>query len=198
MRFFKRDKEKIMRKNVGAKPYVFPMPVLIVTSYNGDGTANAMNAAWGTISDMNQISIYLSAGHKTVKNILERKAFTVSIADAKHVAEADYFGVISGNKVTDKVKAAGMTHAKSEFVDAPVINEFPLALECKFISYDKESELMLGEIVNVSIDENILTDGKIDMNKFQPISYDPANSTYHKIGEKVGNAFADGMYLKHE
>jgi len=186
-----------MRRDLGAKPYLFPMPVLIVTTYNEDGTANAMNAAWGSICDMNKIGIYLSAGHKTVKNILNKKAFTVSIADAKHVTEADYFGVTSGNKVGDKVKAAGMTTVKSAFVDAPIINEFPLALECKFISFDSESELLIGEILNVSVDDKVLTDDKIDLAKLSPITYDPANSTYVSLGEKVGNAFADGMYIKH-
>lgn len=186
-----------MRKNFGAKPYTYPQPVLIIASYDENGTADAMNAAWGGISDNTQISMCLSAGHKTVKNILARQAFTISMADAAHVVECDYVGIVSANDVPDKLTKAGFHTTKSEFVDAPLIDELPMALECKLISYDEESCRLLGEIVNVSADERVLSaDGKIDPDKLEPITFDPVNNTYLKLGAKVGNAFKDGMKLK--
>lgn len=186
-----------MRKNFGAKPFMYPQPVLIIASYGEDGTPDAMNAAWGSICDMNQISMYLSAVHKTVKNILKRGAFTVSMADAAHVVEADYVGIVSANQVPDKLEKAGFHTTKSEFVDAPLIDELPLALECRLVSFDEESERMVGEIVNVSADEKILDEnGKIDPSKLNPITFDAANNAYLVLGEKVGNAFKDGNKLK--
>lgn len=186
-----------MRKNFGAKPYTYPQPVLIIASYDENGIADAMNAAWGGISDDTQISMCLSAGHKTVKNILKRKAFTVSMADAAHVTECDYVGIVSANDVPDKLSRAGFHTTKSEFVDAPLIDELPMALECRLVSYDKDSCRLVGEIVNVSADERILGEnGKIDPAKLQPITFDPVNNAYLKLGEKVGNAFKDGVKLK--
>lgn len=186
-----------MRKNFGAKPYTYPQPVLIIASYDENGTPDAMNAAWGGISDDTQISMCLSAGHKTVKNILKRKAFTVSMADAAHVAACDYVGIISANDVPDKLEKAGFHTTRSEFVDAPLIDELPMALECRLVSYDEESCRMVGEIVNVSAEESVLDEnGKIDPEKLQPITFDPVNNAYLKLGEKVGNAFRDGLALK--
>ena len=186
-----------MRKNFGAKPYTYPQPVLIIASYDENGTADAMNAAWGGISESTEISMCLSAGHKTVKNILARQAFTVSMADAAHVVECDYVGIVSANDVPDKLAKAGFHTTKSEFVDAPLIDELPMVLECRLISYDEESCRLVGEIVNVSADERILNaNGKIDPDKLEPITFDPVNNTYLELGEKVGNAFKDGMKLK--
>lgn len=186
-----------MRKNFGPNPFLFPMPVFIIATYGEEGTPNAMNAAWGCIADQNQIAIYVSAGHKTMKNILSRKAFTVSMADASHVVAADYVGIVSGNKQPDKLEKSGLHVTKSTFVDAPIIDELPMALECKLVSYDTDSELLIGEIVNVCADESILNDeGKIDPTKLSPITFDPVNHAYYKLGEKVGNAFKDGMKLK--
>lgn len=186
-----------MRKNFGAKPYTYPQPVLIIASYDENGTPDAMNAAWGGISDDTQISMCLSAGHKTVKNILKRKAFTVSMADAAHVAACDYVGIISANDVPDKLEKAGFHTTRSEFVDAPLIDELPMALECRLVSYDEESCRMVGEIVNVSAEESVLDEnGKIDPQKLQPITFDPVNNAYLKLGEKVGKAFRDGLALK--
>lgn len=186
-----------MRKNFGAKPYTYPQPVFIIASYGEDQTPDAMNAAWGGISNDTELSMCLSAGHKTVKNILVRKAFTVSMGDAAHVAECDYVGVVSGNKVPDKFERAGFHAVKSEFVDAPLIAELPMAVECRLISYDEESCRMVGEIVNVSVDESILDEkGNVDPAKFDPIIFDPINNTYLKVGEKVGNAFKDGLKLR--
>lgn len=186
-----------MRKNFGAKPYLYPMPVLIIASYDEHGVADAMNAAWGGISDDTRISMCLSPEHKTVKNILARGAFTVSIADTAHVAECDYVGIVSANTVPDKLAHAGLHTTKSELVDAPLIDELPMALECKLVSYDPDSCCMIGEILNVCADEKILNEnGVIDLTKFEPITYDPVHHTYRKLGDVVGKAFSDGKKLK--
>lgn len=185
-----------MRKNFGAKPLLYPQPVFIIGSYDENGVADAMNAAWGGISEANEISMCLSAGHKTVKNILKRGAFTVSMATADTVVSCDYVGMVSGNDVPDKLEKAGFHTVKSDFVDAPLIEELPLAVECKLISYDPETCRMVGEIINVCAQESILTDGSIDPMKLRPITFDGANNTYHVLGEKVGNAFSDGAALK--
>jgi len=186
-----------MRKNFGAKPMLYPMPVLIIASYGEDGIPNAMNAAWGGISEETEISICISPEHKTTENILARQAFTVSMADAENVVAADYVGIVSGNNVANKLEKAGWHTTKSAFVDAPLIDELPMALECKLISYDSESCRLVGEIVNVSADERILgEDGKIDLTKFSPITYDPMHHAYLKLGEAVGKAFSDGKKLK--
>ena len=185
-----------MRKNFGAKPILYPQPVFIIGSYDEKGVADAMNAAWGGISEANEISMCLSPGHKTVKNVLERKAFTVSMATVDTLVPCDYVGMVSGNHVTDKMAKAGFHTVKSDFVDAPIIEELPMAVECKLISYDPETCRMVGEIVNVCADESILTDGKIDPMKLRPITYDGMNRAYYALGEKVGNAFKDGAALK--
>ncbi len=185
-----------MRKNFGAKPVLYPEPVLIIGTYDEQGVPNAMNAAWGGLSEETEISICLSPGHKTVKNILARKAFTISMATAGQVVACDYVGIVSGNEVADKFAKAGFHAVKSSFVDAPLIQELPMALECKLISYDPESCRMVGEIVNVCADESILTDGQIDPTKLRPITYDGVNHAYYVLGEKVGQAFSDGAALK--
>jgi len=186
-----------MRKNFGVKSWLYPMPVLIIATYNEDGTPNAMNAAWGCIADADKIAIYVAQDHKTMKNILSRGAFTVSMADAAHMTEADYVGIVSGNDVPDKFEKSGLHAVKSEFVDAPLIEELPMALECTLESYDTDSELLIGKIVNVCAEESILNDsGKIDPVKLCPITYDPVNHDYLTLGEKVGNAFHDGAKLK--
>ncbi len=184
-----------MRKNFGAKPILYPQPVFIIATYNPDGTANAMNAAWGGISEENEISICISAGHKTTKNLLERKAFTVSMATADYVKACDYVGVVSGNKVPDKFEKAGFTAEISEFVDAPVIKELPMAVECRIKSYNPETCILIGEVVNVCCDESVLTEGKIDPKKLRPIIFDGANHTYVELGEVVGKAFSDGLTI---
>ena len=186
-----------MRKNFGPKPMVYPMPVFIIATYNEDGTANAMNAAWGGISEEAEISICVDADHKTAANILARKAFTVSMATAKYAAACDYLGIVSGNKEPNKFAKAGFHATKSEFVDAPLIDELPMALECTMISYDPESCRLVGRIVNVCVDESVLgKNGKVDVQKLQPITFDPVNHHYLMLGEKVGEAFHDGLAFK--
>jgi len=184
-----------MRRNFGSKPMLYPMPVLIIGTYNPDGTPNAMNAAWGGIVDTELIGICLGS-HRTTDNILQRKAFTVNIADSENVVAADYVGIVSGNDVPDKLEKCGWHGIASAFVDAPLIAEIPMALECEFRSYDEETGLMIGKIVNVCADERIVTENKIDLNKFHPITYDPSGHGYYALGSKVGNAFADGKKLK--
>ena len=186
-----------MRKNFGAKPWTYPQPVFILAAYGEDGTPNAMNAAWGGISDDREISLCISAGHKTTADILARKAFTVSMATAAQVVPCDYVGIASGNNVPNKLEKAGWHTTKSEYVDAPLIDELPMAVECRLVSYDPESCRLVGEIVNVSADESVLdAQGKSDPDKLEPIAFDPIHNTYRKLGEKVGNAFRDGAALK--
>lgn len=185
-----------MRRNLGAKPILYPQPVFILATYNEDGTADAMNAAWGGISDSNEISMCIGASHRTTRNALARGAFTVSMGTADTVAACDYVGLVSGEKEPKKLEKAGFHAEKSAFVDAPLIAELPMALECRLTSYDAETGRMVGEIVNVCVDESILTDGRIDPAKLRPIVFDSANNTYHVLGEKVGNAFSDGLKLK--
>ncbi len=182
-----------MRKNLGAKPYLFPQPVMIIGTYDENGVPNAMNAAWGGIVGMDEVIIDLSS-HKTTDNIMLNKAFTISMADVDHVIACDYVGIVSGNKVPDKMEKAGFTVTKSEFVNAPVINELPLALECELIEA-KEGKIT-GKIINVSADERILSNGEVSLDKFFPIIYDTATYGYYRLGERVGNAFKDGAKLK--
>lgn len=186
-----------MRKNFGAKPYTYPQPVFIIATYGEDGTPDAMNAAWGGISEENQLTLCLSAGHRTTANILNRKAFTVSMADAAHVAACDYVGITSGNTTPDKFERAGFHAVQSDFVDAPLIEELSVALECRLLSYDRETCRLVGEIVNVSADERVLDqDGRVDPEKVCPITFDPFNNTYIALGKTVGKAFHDGAVLK--
>ncbi len=186
-----------MRKNFGVKPVLYPMPVLILGTYDADGTPDAMNAAWGGISEENEISICISADHKTTLNLLETGAFTVSIPAVENVVAADYVGIVSGNEVPDKVARAGWHAQKSALVNAPLFEELALALECHVKSYDPDTCRLVGEILNVSADERILgADGKVDLTKFRPITYDPMGHTYRVVGESVGHAFRDGLALK--
>lgn len=172
------------------------MPVLIIGTYNEDGSADAMNAAWGTLCEMNIVALYLSEGHKTVSNIRARKAFTVAIADEANMIPADYVGLVSAHTEKQKIEKSGFTVTKSKRVDAPVINELPLTLECKLDYIDEKSGAIYGEIVNIIAEEGILTDGNVDLNKLNPISYDPASRCYFRMGGKVGTAFHDGAALK--
>ena len=186
-----------MRKSFGAKPLTYPQPVYILAAYAADGTPDVMTAAWGGISDDKEISLCISAGHKTTKNILESKAFTISMADVKNLVACDYVGIVSANSVPDKFEKAGFHAIKSEYVNAPLIKELPIAMECRMKSYDKETCRLVGEIVNVSIDESVLdSDGNVDVAKAQPITFDPFNNTYVALGNVSGKAFEAGKALK--
>ncbi len=184
-----------MRKNFGTKSWFYPLPVLIIGTYGEDGTPDAMNAAWGGLYDADKVVLCLSSGHKTTENIKKRGAFTISFADAAHVIPSDYVGIVSANTEPDKLEKSGFHPVKSQFVDAPLIEELPVALECRFLKENEDGNI-IGQIVNVSADENVLgPDGSIDFTKFRPISFEPAYNAYHVLGEKVGNAFRDGASL---
>ena len=186
-----------MRKNFGSKPVCYPQPVFIIGTYDETGKPDAMNAAWGGISEENEVSICISEDHKTTENVLLKMAFTVSMGTADQLVACDYVGIVSGKKEPDKVAKAGWTAVKSEFVDAPLFAQLPMAMECELISYDPASCQLVGKIVNVSADESILNEkGVVDPAKLRPITFDPMNNAYLVLGEKVGNAFADGVQLK--
>lgn len=177
---------------------ISPMPALMIGTYSEDGSVNVMNAALGTMQERDIVALNLTETHKTVQNIKAQGAFTVSIADAAHMVEADYFGVESGNRVTDKFARSGLTASKAETVDAPVINEFPICLECQFIEYQNGEYGcgVIGKVVNVTADERIMMNGRIDMARVQAIAFDPYTHGYYKVTERVGEAFKDGLKLK--
>ncbi len=184
-----------MRKNFGPKTWMYPLPVLIVGTYDENGNPNAMNAAWGGIYDTDQVMLCLSHGHKTYKNIQARGAFTVSMATAEQAVACDYVGIASGNKVEDKFRRAGFTDTRSAFVDAPIIDQLPMTLECKLVGQTPEG-ILIGQIVNVSAEESVLTDGRIDPALFNPITFDPVNNSYRTLGGEVARAFSAGSVLK--
>ena len=181
-----------MRKNLGAKAILYPMPVLIIGTYDDNGKPNAMNAAWGGISEANEVSVCLTPSHKTCKNFIATGALTISMADEAHVAACDYVGIVSGNDVPDKLEKCGLTVTKSEYVNAPVINELAVCVECKVKEFDEETCILKAEIVNVSVDESVLTDGKVDLSKVKPIAFDPFTNSYNVLGDKVGAAWGAG------
>ena len=185
-----------MRTNLGNKHIVFlPQPVLIIATYDENGKPNAMNAAWGGQTDFDMISIALSK-HKTTDNILLNKAFTISFATKKLEVISDYFGVVSAEK-EDKIKKSGLTIEKSEFVNAPIILEYPLTLECEFVSY--ENEVLVGRVLNVNVDNDYINEnGKIDVSKLELITYDSINGVYRELGGVVGVEFKDGLKFNSE
>lgn len=183
-----------MRKNIKTTEAIFPMPVLMIATYNEDETVDVMNAAWGMMLERNEVILNLTETHKTVKNIKERKAFTVSIADSNHVVEADYFGVVSGNNEPKKFAKSGLTATKSDYVDAPIINEFPICMECEFIEYGEAG--VRGKVINVTADEKVMNGDNVDVALVDAIAFDPFTHGYYKVSERVGNAFKDGLQLK--
>ena len=187
-----------MRKQLNITEGIFPMPVLMVATYNEDGTVNVMNAAWGTMQERDTVVLNLSESHKTVQNIKARGAFTVSIADAAHVVEADYFGVVSGNNTLSKFADSGLTATRAETVDAPVINEFPLCLECEFVEYQTNTYGcgVIGKVVRVTADEKVMDGDKPNMSLVNAIAFDPYTHGYYKVTDRVGEAFKDGLKLK--
>lgn len=179
----------------GVKPYLFPMPVLMIATYCEDGSVDVMNMAWGGICDNNKVALNITESHMTAKNIKERRAFTISIADVDHLAESDFFGTASANRMPDKFERTGMHALKSSYVDAPVIEEYPVTLECRVASIQKDEEgfRVVGEIVNVLVDDKVLdTDGKVDPTKINAFAFDQFQNGYYKIGEKVGDAWKSG------
>lgn len=188
-----------MKKNLGAKPFIFPQPVLIVSTYDADGNEDAMNVAYGGIVNSNRLQINIGVRHKTSDNIKLKQAFTVGVADVANLVAADYVGIVSGHDEKDKIKKAGFHTTKSEFVDAPVIDELPITMECKVEEINQYDQTLriVAEIVNVCVDERILDEnGNIETDKLSAISYDAANHAYLKLGERVGTAFLDGEKIK--
>ena len=184
-----------MKKDLGVLPAVFPMPVLMIATYDENGKVDVMNAAWGDISASGKIALFISEPHKSTKNIRLKKAFTVSIADTPHIAEADFFGTASANTMDDKFERTGMTAVKSKFVDAPVVQEFPVTMECELddIVDTDVIHAVVGKIVNVCADESVLDeDGKVEPSKLNAFAFDNFKNGYYAIGEKIGQAWDIG------
>ena len=187
-----------MKKNLGVVPAVYPMPVLMVAAYDENGKVNVMNAAWGMICDMDKIALFISENHKTTQNILKTKALTVAIADKAHMDVADFFGIASGNKMADKFERTGYKASKSEFVNAPVIEEFPVTMECTLADVVNNDHMycIVAKIENVKADESVLSDnGKIDPSKLNALVFDQFQHGYYVTGEKVGMAWDAGKDL---
>lgn len=183
-----------MRKDLGAKPWLYPQLVMIIGTYDKDGKPNAMNAAWGGMADYNKVMVCMSS-HKTTENIAINNEFTISIGDVNHIVECDYVGIVSANKEHNKMEKSGFTTSKAKFVNAPIINELLLCLECRLIKI-LEEDLYLAEIVNINVDETILDErGNVSLDKFIPICYEPSTHGYYKMQGRVGNAFSDGKKL---
>ena len=186
-----------MRKNLDKELAVFPMPVLMVAAYNDDGSVNVMNAAWGQICSMQKIALFIDEDHKTTQDILKRRAFTVSLADVDHLAEADFFGIATGNKMPDKFERSGLTAVKSDRVDAPVINEFPVCMECELDEIIDHGDVyaVIGRIVGTTVDERVLDEKGIDPEKIGAVMFDQFRSGYYALGERVGRAWNAGKDL---
>lgn len=187
-----------MKKQITTTEAIFPMPVLLVSTFNEDGTVDVMNAAWGTMLERNMVALNLTETHRTVENIKARKGFVIHIADAKHVVEADWFGVVSGKNEPDKFAKSGMTFVKSDIVDAPIINELPVAIECEFVEYQNDATGIgvIGKVLRTSVEEANLKDGKVDIDSLEAIAFDPYTHGYYKVGNRVGEAFKDGLKLR--
>ena len=187
-----------MRKDLGSQPALFPMPVLMVAAYDENGVVNVMNAAWGMICDTDKVALFIDEEHKTTQNILKVKAFTVSLADVPHMAEADFFGIATGNKMPDKFERTGFHAVRSAHVNAPVIEEFPVAMECELAEVVKTESMycVVGKIVSTSVDEAVLDEkGKVDPAKLNAFAFDQFRHGYYAIGEKVGMAWDAGKGL---
>ena len=185
-----------MKKNFGVKNWLFPMPVLMIGTYDAEGTPDMMNAAWGGISFDDRITICIDTAHKTWANIAACKAFTVAFGTAETAVPCDYLGIVSGNDTPGKVAKSGFTAVKSAFVDAPVMAELPLVLECVLVSMNKENCNVVGRIVNCAVEESVLTDGKPDAAKMKPLCFDPCQHVYRLMGEIAARAFSCGRELK--
>ena len=187
-----------MKQQIKTTEAIFPMPVLLISTFNEDGSVNVMNAAWGTMANRETVALNLTETHTTVQNIKARKGFVVNIADAKHVVEADWFGIVHGRNEPEKFKKSDFTYEKSELVDAPIINELPVAMECEFIEYQSGNTGLgvIGKVVRTSVEEAILNDEKINIDALEAIAFDPYTHGYYKVCGRVGDAFKDGVKLK--
>ena len=187
-----------MKKNLGVIPAVYPMPVLIVAAYDETGKVNAMNAAWGMICGMDKIALFIDEDHKTTQNLLKTKAFTVALADQAHMDAADFFGIATGNKMSDKFERTGYHAVKSAFVNAPIIEEFPLVMECELAEVVQTENMyaIVGKIANVAAEEAVLSDkDKVDPAKLNALIFDQFQHGYYVSGEQVGKAWNAGAGL---
>ncbi len=187
-----------MKKNLGVVQAVYPMPVLMVAAYGEDGTVNVMNAAWGMICNGDRIALFIDEEHKTTQNLLKTKAFTVSIADKAHMDAADFFGIATGNKMPDKFERTGYHAEKSTFVNAPVIDEFPVVMECELAEVVQTDSFycIVGKIINTAAEESVLSEnGKVDPAKLNALIFDQFQHGYYVTGEKVGQAWNAGAGL---
>jgi len=187
-----------MKRNLGVVQAVFPMPVLMVAAYDETGKVNVMNAAWGMICNSDRIALFIDEVHKTTQNLLKSKAFTVSVADRAHMDVADFFGIASGNKMPDKFERTGYTAVRSTFVNAPVIEEFPVAMECELAEVVQNDSFycIVGKIVNTAAEESVLDGkGKVDPSKVDALIFDQFQHGYYAVGEKVGKAWNAGASL---
>ncbi len=187
-----------MKQPIKVTEAIFPMPVLLVATYNEDGTIDVMNAAWGTMLDRERIALNLTETHRTVENIKRTRGFVIQIADAAHVVEADWFGVVSGKKEPEKFAKSGLTATKSALVNAPIINELPIAIECEFIEYQSDDTGLgvIGKVLQTSVEADKIKDGKVDIEALKAIAFDPYTHGYYLVGQRVGEAFKDGMKIK--
>ena len=187
-----------MKKNLGPLPAVYPMPVLMVAAYDENGKVNAMNAAWGMICSMDKIALFIDEEHKTTQNLLKTKAFTVALADREHMDVADFFGIATGNTMTDKFERTGYTAVKSEFVNAPIIEEFPVVMECELFQVVENESFycIVGKIVNTAAEEAVLNEeGKVDPARLNALIFDQFQAGYYVSGERVGQAWDAGAEL---
>lgn len=188
-----------MHKVVKNKNYLFPMPVLMIGTYDENGKPNLMNAAWGTMEDSDVILIELTKEHMTSKNIIRNKEFTVAFADKDHVKEADYVGIVSQNDVSDKIEKSHLHYEKADGINAPLFSDFPISLNCKLERIDETNNdfVVYGKIVSISVDDKCLnSDGKLDLSLCNLITYNSIDHSYRVLGEKVADAFKVGLELK--
>ena len=184
-----------MKKELRITPGIFPMPVLIIATYNEDGSVNVMNAAWGMAQEMNQLKLCLSETHKTFENLKRTKACTVALGTKALMTESDYFGIVSGKSVNDKFAKTNLHASKSAKVEAPIIEEYPICMECKVLGFEEDGTLV--EVVGVSAEEKyVAPDGMVKLDEMGILSFDPYNNQYYVIGEKVGKAFEEGKKIK--
>lgn len=187
-----------MKKNLGSIPGLFPMPVVIVSAYDREGIPNAMTAAWAQITDMDKIALFVDPDHRTMKIIQETKAFTVAIADVAHMAEADFIGIVSGNNMPDKLEKSGFHVTKSEFVNAPLIEELPVSMDCELADIIDTEDVyaMVGKIVNICAEDRVIgEDGKVNPDQIHALIFDQFRNGYYAVGEMVGQAWNAGKDL---
>ena len=187
-----------MKKNLGIVQAVYPMPVLMVAAYDENGKVNVMNAAWGMICNSDRIALFIDEDHRTTQNLLKTRAFTVALADRAHMDVADFFGIATGNKMDDKFERTGYHAVKSEFVNAPIIEEFPVVMECELAEVTSTDSFyaIVGRIVNTAAEESVLSgNGKVDPAKLDALIFDQFQHGYYVSGERVGKAWNAGAGL---